>query len=330
MSSLTTHHGIDFIGAAVDHMILHQWYDNLPDSEIKSSIAKIKCREFRTTDRASFRVIVLCEHPFMEQSREIENAKRSDDDARTDRALNALISSFSKWVESHDVSEEVLLGQRHAFIDWWPVEMLHYLTNDPTPQDRAQLEMNHHILDCLDLIRLATVSGPDFLRIWKDSNEPFFAAGRLIYGTFEWVREVPVDLFQDETESAALLERAGEFTREYVGLVRLALAAGAESPLLDRVAFVLRKFKVQYAAEIPVWQAQACELIEDSEAMPIHVAINKPPQYEEIDAICDRLRQNLVEATEGFQHEIPILINALLPTLQVPPSAELFTGDGNP
>jgi hypothetical protein len=263
----------------------------------------------------------------LDLTREIENANRSGDETRSNRALSGLISSFSKWVESNRVPEEILLGKRHAFIDWWPSEMVQYVNNDPSPQGQAQFEMNNHILDCLDLIRLATISSPEFLSHWEDSNEPFFAAGRLIYGRFQWIREISDHISREDIGSAELLDRVGQFTREYVGLLRLALLAGAESPLLERVSFVLRRFKVQYAAEIPVWQGLARELLDGTADLPTYTALPEPAQYGDLDSICDRLRQNLVDATTGLESEIPALIDALLPTLRVPASAELFAGN---
>ena len=323
----TIHRGIEFIGAEKDIVALSAWYENLRDSEVKASITKIKCREYRPYDQANFRVIVLCGHPFLDQTREIESAYRSGDDVRANRALSALIGMFSKWIESNGVPEEIPLGERLAFVDWLPSEMAQYITKELSPQAQAQLEMNHHTLDCLDLIRLATISGPEFLGLWEGSNEPFFAAGRVMYGTFQWTREVPYDFCFDEFEREHLLDRVGQFTREHLGLLRLALLAGAESPLLDRTAFVIGRFKFQYSAEIPVWQRLAEDLLDSSVDVPIHTAIAKPLQYGEIDAVCDRLRQNLVDATKGLEDEVPILINALLPTLPVPESAELFTGN---
>jgi hypothetical protein len=327
MTLTTIHRGIEFVGSEKDIVALRAWYENLGDGDVKASVAKIKCREFRPYEQANFRVIVLCKHPFLDQTREIESANRSCDDVRANRALSALVNVFSKWIESNGLPEEILLGERHAFVDWLPSEMSQFVTIDLSPQGQAQLEMNHHILDCLDLIRLATSSSAEFLSLWEGSNEPFFAAGRIIYGTFQWIREVPQSFFQDGPQSELLLERVGQFTREYLGLLRLALLAGAESPLLDRVAFVLRRFKFQYAVEIPGWRVLADELLDGSADVPIHTPITKPPQYGEIDDVSDRLRQNLVDATKGMEDEIPVLINALLPTLPVPQSAELFTGE---
>jgi hypothetical protein len=327
MTLTTVHRGVEFIGTEKDIVALRAWYENLGDNDVKASVTKIKCREFRPYEQMNFRVTVLCKHPFLDQTREIESADRSGDDVRANRALSALINEFSKWIENNGLPDEILVGERHAFVDWLPAEMSQFVTVDVSPQSQAQLEMNHHILDCLDLIRLATSSSAEFLSLWEGSNEPFFAAGRIIYGTFQWIREVPHGFSREACQSELLLDRVGQFTREYLGLIRFALLAGAESPLLDRVAFVLRRFKVQYAAEISAWRAMADELLDGSVDVSIHAPIAKPPQYGEIDAVCDRLRQNLVDATKGMEDEIPVLINALLPTLPVPQSAVLFTGD---
>jgi hypothetical protein len=50
----TTYRGIEFIGAEKDHALLHEWYGQLQDSEVKASITKIKWREFRPYDQAIF------------------------------------------------------------------------------------------------------------------------------------------------------------------------------------------------------------------------------------------------------------------------------------
>ncbi len=320
---------IQFLGDEKDQSILREWYDTLGQSAVKSSIQKIKRREFRPYDDNNFRLIVLCKHPFSGLTSVIEDASKTGDHIKSDRALSTLISSFTRWAESHCVPSEVVLEKRHAFIDWWPMEMQQYVGEDLSPQAQAQLEMSNHILESLDLIRLASIPAPDFLSLWMDSNEPYFAAGRLFYGTFRWVTEVPA-ISRTNMTLELLRERVGEFAREYVGLARLALLAGADSPLLERTSFVLRRFKVQFATEIPVWLALASELLEGSENLPIHASLATLADYEGIDRVCDRLRLSLVKAVEGLEDEIPALINALLPTLTVPASHTLFETSQGP
>ena len=234
------------------------------------------------------------------------------------------ISSFTTWIDRHDMPEEILVGNRYAFVDWWPLEMLPHILQDLLPQVQAQLEMNNHILVCLELIRLATLPDPAFLHLWSNSNEPFFAAGRLTYGDFQWVREVPLAAFKGADEKRALLERIDECSREFVGLIRLALQTDAESPLLDRVSFALRRFNLRHIVMIPAWQALARDLLDDAEGSPHETKAGSAKLYNEIDAACDELRRDLVEATDGLESEVIALINAVLPTLPVPASSVLF------
>jgi len=315
---------VEFLGDQKDRAALQEWYETLNQSAVKTSVQTVKCREFRPYNCGNFRLIVLCNHPFGDLSSELDKARNVGDHLKSDRTLSTLISSFTQWVESHHVPTETMLDKRRAFIDWWPKEMLHYVAHDLSPEAQAHVEMSNHILECLDLVRLATVSGPEFLGLWIDSNEPYFAAGRLFYGTFKWVDEVPI-MGNNHTARMQLREHVSEFAREFVGLARLALLAGAESPLLDRTIFILRKFKIQFSAEIPAWLALAQELLEGSEHIPTHAAIAIPTEYERLDCVCDGLRTNLAKAAEGLEHEIPALINALLPTLTVPIS---ISGEG--
>lgn len=325
MTHTSTHRGVEFLGDQQDHALLHEWFDRLAASEVKASAIKIKCREFRPYDPANFRIIILCNHPFEDQTRKIETAYWSTDPDQVERALNTLVIAFSKWVEQSSMPEEATVGERHAQVDWLPVEMFPHIEKDLSAQQQAQLEINHHMLDCLELIRLATITDEEFSKLWQGSNEPFFAAGRLIHGRFEWIQEIPENLFARTTEWDLILERVGDFSREYVGLIRLFSLAGAESPLIERVSFVIGRFKFQHAVQIPFWQALARDFLDAADQVPLTTAITKPATYGEIDAICDRLRQDLIDATVGLEDEIPILINALLPTMEVPVSAELFT-----
>jgi hypothetical protein len=327
MTNTSIYRDIEFIGSQEVHATLHEWYENLPENEVKTSITKVKCREFRPYDPTNFRVIVLCKHPFAEKTCEIERANKSGSETTIEHALNNLISSFTSWVDGNSMPEQFPIGQRCAFIDWWPAEMLPYVLNELSPQGQAQLEMNHHILDCLELIRLATISNQEFSGLWENSNDPFLAAGRLAYGEFQWIREVPESLFSLESERQAVLERVGEFSREYLGLIRLASIAGLQSPLVKRVSFVVRRFQIQHAPEIPAWQEWARDLLDNPGDIPIDTPIARPARYGEIDGVCDRLRHDLAEATQGLEDEIPGLINSFLPTLRAPQSAELFTGN---
>jgi hypothetical protein len=122
----------------------------------------------------------------------------------------------------------------------------------------------------------------------------------------------------------ALLERVGECSREYVGLVRLALLTDAESPILDRVGFVLRRFNVRHASEITSWLNLAHDLLDKMEELPFRAVSTNPKLYEEIEAVTDRFRAEIVDATQDLEEELVILLNAILPTLELPPSSVLF------
>ena len=319
------HSGVEFFSERADQFDLHAWYDGLRPSEVKDAVTKIKCREYRPFDQATFRLIVLCRHPFSTGAVKVESNQDSGSEMTTDPMLDVTISSFTDWIDRNAMPEEILLGNRYAFVDWWPIEMLPHILNDLSPQEQAQLEMNNHILVCLELIRLATISNQAFLQLWSDSNEPFFAAGRLAYGDFQWVREVSLDAFKGAGEKQALLERISEFSREYVGLIRLALQTDAESPLLDRVSFALRRFNLRHVSEIPLWQLLARDLLDEAEALPFDEKIGNPKLYNEIDAACEELRRDLVKVTDGLESEVIMLMNAVLPTLPVPASSVLFT-----
>ena len=325
MTHSSIHRGVEFLGDQQVYPLLHEWYDSLSTSEVKLSVLKIKYREVRSHDQTSYCIIVLCKHPFEDETRKIETAHWSTEADHVEKALNALILPFSRWIEQNAVPEEAKIGEHRARVDWWPIEMLPYLEKQRSAQQQAQLEMNHHILDCLELIRLATIPDDEFSSLWHGSNEPFIAAGRLIHGRFEWMQEVPESFFRSSAEWDTLLERVDDFAREYVGLIRLFSLAGAESPLIERVSFVIGRFKLKHATKIPVWQNLAHDFLDKSDQVPLFGAITKPDTYGEIDAICDHLRQELIEATKGLEHEIPILINALLPIMEVPVSAEFFT-----
>jgi len=325
MTHKSIHQGVEFISKIEDQGELHAWYDRLPASEVKLSITAIRCRKHRPCEQASALLVVLCQNPFSdrihrdESCPDILNGEHYPPDSRN------RIAWFAGWIESHDMPHEVQLGQQHAFVDWWPMEMVHYATSELSPQDRAKQEMDNNLLDCLELIRLTTIPDPAFLALWTESNEPFFAAGRLLYGEFLWTRDVPVDFLRCGTNMQDLLERVGSCARELVGVVRLALLADAESPILDRASTVIRRFKARYVAEIPRWENLACELIDKEDDSDLHATIADSALYEEIDGVCDRLRSDLVEVVRNLEGELVLVLNALLPTLEVPPSSVLFS-----
>ncbi len=73
----TNYKDIEFIGTKNHHAILHEWYDSLAENEVKTLVRKIKYREFRPYDPTSFQLVILCDHPFVEESLVIEQAKAS-------------------------------------------------------------------------------------------------------------------------------------------------------------------------------------------------------------------------------------------------------------
>ena len=296
-----------------EHTALHDWYDRLRPCEAKSSIAQVKCLEYCSYDQTTFRMIVLCAPPFAEKMREV----------LSDQISNKRIHSFTDWIQAQGMPRDALLDKRYVVVDWWPIEMLPFIENEPTPQNQAQRDMDNHFLDCLELIRLATIPSQNFADLWLNSNEPFFAAGRIIYGDFKWIQEIPDD-FEWEADTETLFERISEYSREYVGLLRLAKLCGAESPLVDRVTLIIHRFRVRYASEIHSWQILAHEFLDEMEEMSPHYAMTQHARYEEIDKACDHLRQNLTSAAKGFEQEFVTLINAVLPTLEVPASSALF------
>jgi hypothetical protein len=67
MTHRSIHRGVEFISKIKDQHSLQAWYDHLPENQVKASIKKIKCAEYRPYDQASFRVIVLCRHPLFDR-----------------------------------------------------------------------------------------------------------------------------------------------------------------------------------------------------------------------------------------------------------------------
>ena len=322
MALQSTYRGIEFICEAKDQSDLLTWYDNLGKSEVKSSITKVKCSDYQPYEQVSFRVIVLCNHPFANGALSFA----ANDDTLINCRLDALAPEFAGWIERNQMPAEVMIGDRYACIDWWPKEMAALVLNDLSPQGQSQWEIDTQLLDCLELIRLAAVSDQEFAELWRGSNEPFFAAGRLILGEFQWIREVPLGDFRSELEGEILLERVGEYSREFVGLLRLALSTGAESPLLDRAWLAIRSFNAEHEKEISRWLTFACDLLDQSDEM-LRVAKNHFAEYAEIDEACDRLRHELVDATRGLEDELITVLNAVLPTLEAPQSSICFTDE---
>jgi hypothetical protein len=325
MTHQSIHRGIEFASGPEHLSELRAWYDNLPDSEVKASITKVECREDRPCDEESLRVVVVCDHPFSSRTSRSPDEGPCDGTASIDRNPDALIPAFTDWIERFDLPERIRLGNRYCIVDWQLTKILPNLLGDLSPHAQAQREFDNHLLDCLELIRHTTVSDPEFAKVWHNSNEPFFAAGRLILGDFQWIREVPAELYGCAASGTAVTARLGEYAREYVGLMRLAALAGAESPLIERVFIVLQRFKRAHALKIVQWQALARELLDDPKVVPRPPTTLTPTSYEEIDEVCVRLRQDLVEATLGMQDEIYIIIDAVLPTLEAPQSSFLFT-----
>ena len=322
MTHSSIYQGVEFICEATEKRHLHAWYDQLSPSEVKASIIKVKCREYRPYDQASFRLTVLCAQPFSEPVR--INQSREDSDNGENERIDALINSFTKWIDHHDMPEEVLVGGHCAFVDWWPAEILPNLSDALSPQDRGQSEINNQFLENLELVRLAAISDEAFSELWIGSNEPFFAAGRLLYGDFHWIRRVPSDYCRSESNTRVLLERVNEYSREYIGIMRMALLTDAESPVLDRVGFIIRRFSNRHASEIQSWLDLAQDLLDGRDDLPFSDVITTSISYEELDSVSDRFRLELVEATRGLESELVILLNAILPTLDLPPSSVLF------
>lgn len=324
---ITNYKDIEFIGTKGHHPILHEWYDNLAENEVKASVRKIKYREFKPYDSDSFQLVILCAHPFADESTAVERAKGSDNEAAIDRALGALLKAFTHWITHSNVPDEAFVDNRHAVINWWPIEMLQYGFNEPSPQVQAQMEMNYHAMDCLELIRIVTTSNTEFLKLWEGSNDPFLAAGRLAYGRFEWIRQFPEDFISNDLDRDALLERIGEFARDYLGLCRFASISGHDCPLTKKISAVFDRFQRQYPFNIPSWQALAQRHLDGTVDTCISSPILQSREYNEVDSVCDLLRSDLIEATQGMEEMIPAMVNSFLTTLKAPESAYFFTND---
>ncbi|HEV3272322.1 MAG TPA: hypothetical protein VGZ93_09100 [Candidatus Methylacidiphilales bacterium] len=321
----TDYKDVEFIGAKNRHAALYEWYDGLSDNEVKVSITKIKCRELMSSVPTALQLIVMCNHPFSEETLAIHRAKESRNETAVDRALRALLRVFNQWVSINGMPEEAFLNNGQALVNWQPVEMLPYSFEELSYQEQVYTEMNSHAMDCLELIRIATFTDEDFLKLWEGSNNPFLAAGRLAYGDLEWIQQFPDNFIISESDRDCFLERTSEFAREYLGLCRLGMLSGYESPLTRKISGVILRFQRQYPFNIPDWQLLARQHLDaeiDSSDFPLilHLRI-----YNEIDSACDLLRSDLLEATDGFEKWIPPLVNSFLPGLRAPESARFFT-----
>jgi hypothetical protein len=324
---ITNYKDIEFIGAKDQHAALYEWYDGLSDSEVKTSMIKVKCRELKPSLPTPLQLVVICNHPFSEKSLVIDRAKESGNEVAVDHALGALLKFFNQWVSMSRMPENAFLNNNHARVNCWPAEMLPYGFEELSYQEQAQVEMNSHAMDCLELIRIATVPDSEFLKLWEGSNDPFLAAGRLAYGHFEWIRQFPENFMISESDRDCLLERISEFAREYLGLCRFAALSGHESPLVRKISAVTHRFQRQYPFNIPDWQLLARQHLDAVIDSYGSSAILHPQRYNEIDSACDLLRSDLVEATDGFEDLIPPLVNSFLPGLKAPQSAMFFTDD---
>ena len=320
--SFSVRDSVNFHAAPEDLEFLYEWYDGLKRGEVKAAIQSVRYFPFGA-GRAN-EIVVFCRHSFFSESLAVSTAHFSGVALELDRALSHLVRLFQDWIKYDEVDASSRLFDRPLLVRWWPLEMMLYISPPNAPQAQAQMELNTHALDCLELIRFATLDDQTFLKLWHQSNEPFLAAGRIATGGFEWISSFPEDWLTGPGFREELKGRINEYAREYAGLFRMALALGHRSPLTDKLSDTVASFRWKFCREIPKWRQLAINLLDASEELQNNEAIFSPEDYELIDQTTDHLRQELVEASNGLEHFIPAMVNSFLPMLSVPESAFYF------
>jgi hypothetical protein len=302
---------------------LRQWFSSLKSGKVKDSIQIV--RYFPSESRNADAVVVFCRHPFTNESLAVQTAQASRAVPELNRALSSLIGIFWDWIEHEGVNTQPCSFDRSIAVYWWPIEMMLNVAPSSAPQIQAQAKLNDHTLDCLELIRFATMKKQAFAQGWQQSNEPFLAAGRIAYGQFKWIRTFPnfstlAPRVRKETKI-----RIKKFAREYMGLFQMARTFSHISPLTNKLLGVVTSFRRKFIQQIPEWSTLAGRYLDFDEKPEDLLPIVGSNAYESIDHAADYLRYALVEASTDLEHHIPAMVNSFLPLLQVPESAIYFS-----
>jgi len=171
---------VTFFAPEKEFDFLTTWYGNLQEGAVKNSIQII--HYFPSDSQSIGKMVVYCRHPFSSESAALLTAQAHNDLLEADRILIGLVSLFQNWIDHPEVRSQLQPFEFPLSIRWWPIEIISETDTAATPQIKTEIDLNDHVLDCLDLIRLAIMDEPAFIDLWRRSNEPFLAAGRIASG----------------------------------------------------------------------------------------------------------------------------------------------------
>jgi hypothetical protein len=305
--------------------LVYRWYADVAEGDLKRAIYSIR---YLHSFESYCEIAVLCRHPFGEELKALDAARLADRVEEADIALQNLIRKFRKWVEKYEPAATRACDPMIS-VRWWPYGVSSTKRPLSSPQLQAQLDMNDHALDCLELIRFAILDSRMFVKLWRGTNEPFFAAGLLAYSRLEWLKIFPTTWSDNQTRDD-LFERLERHARVFLGLFRMAQACGYKSKLTREVSTVLFRFRKAFVQNLSEWDDLATQCLAHSTRPLEPLAIFHPGEYSFIDAAADMLRRDLAFAATNHVDLIPEMVNSFLIHLPAPESSAYFDLDSLP
>ena len=298
--------------------LLQEWYDELPDNQVKAVIGAIRWREFRPPI-AAFRLIVLCPHPFPVDVTALEEArKQSDSDVLADAACK-LMNRFERWIDQAGMPRETALDDREVRITWSSLESPYFDLDGLPPQERAQHDLDRQASRFLWLVHLSALRHDEFVKSIYGTNIPFASAGLLLTGRMRFVRRFPIGFPDSRAEVERLHDNILDEPDELVILMRLADQMGCKQGVVTRSVAVIDRFLREQAHSMEGWLKEYARS-EEEDDFSCDDQINFDELYQSLELACDPYREALLIAIKGHEQELTEVLNTILPELPVPDS----------
>ena len=98
MIFFSEYEGVTFRWSEVDQRHLHDWFDDFPAGELKSSIVKV-VRMDAKNGHLHPSLTSSCRHPFAKYAAALEAASRDEAESEVTLALNRLSLAFAIWAK---------------------------------------------------------------------------------------------------------------------------------------------------------------------------------------------------------------------------------------
>ncbi len=185
--------GVKFISDIEDHEALCQWFQDLPEDEVKPMIREIHYASNPPGSQHLFTVRALCAAPFPKTISEIQK-KKEENGYYPGAAMVRLNLSFMAWFNRNKVPDQVEIGGRVGQAVWKPMWEREALEGHAVGTEEHIVEVNQFILRVTSNLIIYGFTDAQVEDYWKGNVHPVLALLRTMPTMFEYNRRGNPDI----------------------------------------------------------------------------------------------------------------------------------------